>query len=108
MTTISIDLTQVITAEDKEAAAYLKWETEAKAECRRRIFDVADQTAQMNLAGAASAGLLSTEDMATWKTGIQWVNEMRTTWPTLVDEDIYDDANWPPVPDGVQDLADRF
>lgn len=82
----------------------------ARAECSRRIFDVVDANAQMNLASAAAAGLLTSAQMQTYQAGLQWVADMRATWPTLADQDadISDDANWPSVPVGVIELAASF
>lgn len=82
----------------------------AKTEASRRIFEVVDANAQMNLASAAAAGILTSGQMTTYQTGLQWVAGMRAKWPVLVADgaDIYDDANWPAVPAGVQALADQF
>lgn len=85
-------------------------DTTARAECSRRIFAVCDGIAQINLAAAAAAGLLTTDQMNTYRTGLAWVNEMRATWPVLAAGDgvIADDANWPAIPPGVAELAALF
>lgn len=82
-----------------------------KAECGRRILAVADRNAQMNLTGAAVAGALSTDDRATYGAAVQWIAAMRAACAGIIADpalDIADDANWPPVPDGVAELAARF
>lgn len=82
-----------------------------KEECRNRIYAVADETAQMNLAAAAATGLLSAEDLATFKSSLAWVAAMRANVATLVgadDEDYSDDAKWPAVPAGVAELGAKY
>jgi hypothetical protein len=83
---------------------------EGRAECRRRIFAVVDEMAQINLAAAAGAGLLSEAQRAAYISGLGWIQLMRTTWPGLVDAgaDLSDDANWPAVPDGAAALVAAF
>ena len=90
----------------------------AKAECGKRISAVADQFCQLNLTASASAGLLTKEQMATYKKGLAWVTQMRANVATLVAGDdgmkhyrirvIENDQSWPKVPEGVQELADLF
>ena len=82
----------------------------ARNECRRRIIAVADAEAQMNMASAAAAGLLNDTELTTYQSGVGWVASMRGTWQSLADSgaDIYDDANWPSIPAGVEDLAALF
>jgi hypothetical protein len=83
----------------------------AKAECRKRILDLVDETAQINLAADAAAEVLTTEQLTTYKAGLAWIKSMRATWHTLaadVDADIYDDANWPQPTQAMRDLADAF
>lgn len=83
---------------------------EGKAECRRRIFAVVDEMAQINLAAAAGAGLLSGAQHGAYISGLGWIQLMRTTWPALVEAgaDLSDDANWPAVPDGAAALVAAF
>lgn len=104
---MNIDLSKLITAEDRAAEELANRVEAAKAECRRRILSVADETAQMNMASAASAGLLTTEQMAVWQSALGWVAAMRGAWATLAetDADLSDDANWPDLPAGVAALA---
>lgn len=104
-----INWTQLVTAETMAAEAAAKQLAAAKAECRRRIFAVANEAAQMNLASWNSAGLLSIDDRATYAAGLAWVSAMRAACATAaVAPDPADDALWPAVPPGVADLAARF
>jgi hypothetical protein len=83
----------------------------AKAECRRRILDLVDETAQINLAAAAAADKLTAGQLATYDAGLDWIMSLRATWPTLAadtDADIYDDANWPQPTQAMRDLAAAF
>jgi hypothetical protein len=84
---------------------------QAKAECRRRILDLVDETAQINLAAAAAAEVLTAEQLTTYKAGLAWIMSLRSTWPTLAadaDADLYDDANWPQPTQAMRDLAAAF
>ena len=101
---LTIRTPETITAET--AAARL---AAAKAECRRRILAVANETAQMNLFGAVGAGLLSPAQMEVYTAGVLWVAAMRAACATAATApDLSDDGYWPPVPDGVVDLAKLF
>lgn len=94
----------------EQAAADAEAQAAGKAECRRRILAVADETAQINLAAAAGAGALSDEQRTAFSAGVQWIGQMRAAWPALVASgaDLSDDANWPAVPAGVAELAEAF
>lgn len=83
---------------------------QSAAECSRRIFEKASANRQMNLASAASADLLDETMMGLWKMALGWVAQMRATWVPLAQgtDDIYDDENWPDLPEGVQSLLDNF
>jgi hypothetical protein len=96
---------------ETELAADLAARRDAgRLECRRRIFEVVDEMAQINLAAAAGAGLLTEEQRAAYISGLGWITQMRGTWPDLVDTgaDLSDDANWPAVPDGAAALVAAF
>ena len=92
----------------------------AKDECRRRIYAAASAETQMNMATAAAVisakeASARTEDEALILSGLDdaigWVAQMRGSVTELADEvtlDIADDANWPPLPDGARDVADKF
>jgi len=107
----NIDLSKLITAEEKSAHARIRRALAVKAECRARILAVADETAQMNLAQAASAGLFDAGTMHIHRTGVAWVASMRRTCQALIDEparDYREDAAWPAVPPGVRELSDSY
>jgi hypothetical protein len=95
----NIDLSRIITADDKAARSAAAILTARKSDCRDRIFAVADSIAQINLAAAASAGLLDTAQMAIYRAGLEWINNMRTASAT---------GNWPDVPSGVAALAAQY
>lgn len=82
----------------------------AREECSRRIYAVAPETTQMNLASCASAGLLPPADLDAYRAGLGWIAAMRATWRPLAagSADPYAEANWPPVPAGVAALTARF
>lgn len=83
----------------------------AAQECQRRIFEVADSVAQINMASAHAAGLLTAEQMDAHKAGLMWVAQMRGTWRVLAadhSKDITDDANWPACPAASMTLAAAF
>lgn len=106
----NIDLTRLITADAKTALKAEEIRAAAKAECRRRIYTVCSEVAQMNLAAACAAGLLSSEDLVAYRAGLAWVAAMRAAWPEIAASgaDPAEDANWPTVPAGVAGLAAAF
>lgn len=82
-----------------------------KAECKKRIYAVANEVTQVNIAAAAATDLLSAEDLATFKSALGWVDAMRANVATLVDADEGDyenDNKWPAVPAGVAELAAKY
>ena len=82
-----------------------------KEACRARIVAVADEMAQINLASAAGAGLLSAGDLAIYKAGLLWVTATRAACAEMIadpEADWLSDGGWPPVPEGVAELAARF
>lgn len=84
---------------------------QAKAECRNRIFAVADEIAQVNLAAAAAGGLLTPEQMTVYRSGLVWIHQMRANCAALAGDhgsDIPSDASWPDIPAGVAKLAAAF
>ena len=99
------------TADDLAAQAQAARRELIKAECRRRIFDVVDGIAQVNLAAAAAASVLTEGQMQTYRAGLAWVAGMRAACLPLIadaDADYTGDAAWPDLPDGVADLATGF
>ncbi|WP_146348368.1 hypothetical protein [Falsiphaeobacter marinintestinus] len=101
----NIDLSRLITTEAKAAAAVAAAGFAAKAECRARIFAVVDEIAQINLAAAAAADRLNPVDLATYRAGLDWIQAMRVAYLT---QEPGADVNWPPVPEGMAELAAQF
>jgi hypothetical protein len=107
---MNIDLSRIVTAEDK-AAKDLELRLEAgRAECARRILAVARETTQMNLSAAAAAGFLNEADLGAYRQGLIWIAKMRAEWRVLVEAgaDLSDDRHWPEAPAAVRDLARRY
>lgn len=98
------------TAEDRAQEGEMARRNACAAECRRRIIAVVGETNQINISGAAAAGLLSEADLAIYANAILWVAEMRAAWAPMAASaaDFTDDAQWPPVPDGVRALFAGF
>lgn len=95
----AIDLSKMFTAQDKEAQTEAWLQASRKSECRAKILAVVDTTAQLNLNAAAAAGMLTTEQMAAYRSGLAWIHAMRAAQA---------DGNWPDVPAGVAELAEQF
>lgn len=106
----NIDASRLITAADKTSQKTAVLREQAKAECQRRIYAVCDETAQMNLAAACAAGLLSDDQLAIYRIGLSWVAAMRLTWAEIAagGEDPAVDANWPYLPAGVSELTAAY
>lgn len=82
-----------------------------KAECSRRIFLVANNNAQMNMASFAAAGLFNAAQMSAYASGLQWVAAMRAKCAVLIaaaDQAFADDASWPVCPAAAAALAAQF
>lgn len=95
----NIDFSRIVTTEDKAALQQQMLLQDRKAECRMRIFAVCDEIAQINLAAAASAGLLDAAQMQTYRAGLTWIQAMRAACA---------DGNWPATPPDVMELAALF
>lgn len=78
-----------------------------KAECRRRIYAVANETAQMNLAGAAVSGMLTPAQMEVYAEGVAWVMAMRAHCAALIADPGLAPA-WPEPSDAVRTLAAAY
>ncbi len=97
---MNIDFSNVKTAEMKAVEAEAAGLAARKAECKARIFAVADDMAQINLAAAAAANLLPPDELAIYQAGLGWVAAMRAASAG--------GGDWPEVPEGVAELAARF
>ncbi len=82
-----------------------------KAECGRRIYAVASDSAQKNMLANIAAGLMSEADKALFDAGVAWIGAMQEACRALIglqDATFADDGHWPAVPAGVAALASRF
>lgn len=124
----NLDLSRLVTAETKAAAAREAHRRAAKRECRRRILSVADEATQMNLATAllvrhaaalrggaetdcAHASGLGQADVSTVLAMRRWISEMRAACATVAADPLQppeDDALWPAPPANLAALAARF
>lgn len=102
-----IDWGQKVSAGTRAASDLAKRHAKAKAECARRIIEVADIVTQNNLSVASQLNKLSGEEQAIFSAGYDWIRSMQAAWPGLAVQsaDISDDTNWPAVPPGVAELA---
>jgi len=92
-----------------EIAAYLP--AAIKDECRRRIFAVANETAQMNMASHAAAGLFDAGKNAAYLAALTWVAEMRAACAALIaaaDAAFLNDEAWPACPPDAAALAANY
>lgn len=82
-----------------------------KGECRIRIRAALNDAAQINLSASAGAGLLSKEQLQTYKAGLAWISAMRAKCADLVksgEPNFREDRHWPKCPDAVLALAKDF
>jgi len=82
-----------------------------KAECGRRIYAVASDSAQKNMLATIVAGGMSDADKTTFGAGVIWIADMQAACRDLIaaaDPDFADDVKWPDIPAGVAELAARF
>jgi hypothetical protein len=89
----------------KEAAAAVK------AECGRRIYAVASDSAQKNMLATIVAGGMPAAYKAIFAEGVTWIAAMQAACRDLIaaaDADFAQDDKWPALPAGVADLAARF
>lgn len=108
---INVDLYQLITMEAQEEKARLEHVKSVKAECGRRILDIASHSSQVNMTAAAAAGSLSKTQSATWAAFIGWVDDMRAACSGLadnLDSEFDADNEWPTAPKGVAHLAAKY
>lgn len=80
-------------------------------EVERRIFAHASANTQMNMTGAATAGLLTSDQMEAYKQGLLWVAAMRSKGAELIannTEDYLDDKHWPEPSAAAVALANAF
>lgn len=103
----NIDFSHMITEDQKAAAQNARHLETLKAECSRRIAEVLDPFTVANIQGAAIAGDLDAVSLGQFRLARQWIEAMQqrcrnnSTSPVV-------EVDWPPVPDGVRTLAERF
>jgi len=102
-----IDWAQMVTPEDLAAEAKAADARAAKAECVRRINNVAPLTSQLNMVAAAAAGAMTGPEMTAYRAFLVWTGGTRDAWK-VISGDPMDDAKWPIVPKPVADLTRRF
>lgn len=81
------------------------------AEVERRIFAHASANTQMNMTGAATAGLLTATQMEAYKQGLLWVSSMRSKGAELIASktaDYSSDSHWPKPSAEAVALAEMF
>lgn len=101
----NIDFSLITTAEQTQAQLDAARALALKAECRDLIFEVIDATAQTNIAAAASAGLLTQEQMDVYRSGVGWINDMRAACKVAIEGG---EAKWPDAPSAVSQMAAAF
>lgn len=120
----NIDLSQIVTAEEKALSAAAARADIVKADCKRRILASLPWEVQTNVAQAVTmytAALLrgASPKEASAQSGLQetdfpaaaaargWIAQMQATARALAADPTLKDA-WPPLPSGVAELAARF
>ena len=107
----NIDLSALVTAADKALNHDMAQIARVKTVCRRRIFAVIDEIAQINLAAAVAADQLPEDRLETYRLGLDLVKAMRDACQPLVADPSQDperDDCWPPVPAGVAEMAAQY
>lgn len=81
------------------------------AECRRRIYAIASQNAQMNMTAFLATPLATAADRAAFARAFGWVQDMRAAYAAIIegnDHEFRQDDRWPPCPHEVIAFATRF
>lgn len=107
----NIDLSRIITIEDKTAEAANTRAALVKAACKRRIYAVASAEAQMNMIGAQAAGDFGTAQHEVCAAWVRWVADMRAACAAILSDteaDYTADVSWPDCPPEVAMLAVTF
>ncbi|KEP67809.1 hypothetical protein DL1_19595 [Thioclava dalianensis] len=104
--TIAIDMSQLVTAEDKAASAKQARDTAIKNECSAMIAATLDPFTLTNLQSAAIVGDLTTEQTATFSAAVNWITQMREACRASIEAGT--DPAWPDLPEAVAALAKEF
>jgi hypothetical protein len=102
----NIDLTQLVTAEDKALSAKEAFSISVKAQTQEMIFSVVDQNTQASLLAAFVSGSLSTKEKATFKSGQEWIEAVKGAGRESINSGL--DPDWPTVPEGVVELSAKY
>ncbi|MCR9274400.1 MULTISPECIES: hypothetical protein [unclassified Mameliella] len=102
----NVDLTKIVTAEERAEAEALARAQAIKAEVQARIFAVVDQNTQASLLAAMVADALDPADQATFVAGQTWIEATKQAGRDAIENDTV--PVWPAIPAGVADLAERF
>ena len=81
------------------------------AECRRRIYAVASQNAQMNMTAYIASGTANDADKSAFSRFLAWVQDMRAAYAAIIEKQVRGfehDDRWPQCPPDVVALASRF
>lgn len=98
-----------ITRRDKIEQAEL--DAKIKGEVSRRILLYASLSTQMNLTAAAAAELLTPAQKSAYRSGLQWIADMRRTGQELTAKRIADfeaDKHWPIISPQAVELAQAY
>jgi hypothetical protein len=95
--TITIDMSRIITAEDKSTTERDERVSAARTACKQRITAHCSNTDQINLSAAAAAGLLENDDIDLYRRFLSWTAQMRAAWGPLAEgeQDLSQDRYWP-------------
>lgn len=98
-----IDYTALITPQIQAVEAQLSNAMTVKAECAAHIEAVLDPRTVPNLHGAILTGALSDDQLACFGAGQHWVQAMQAACRSAIALD--NTPDWPPVPEGLTELA---
>lgn len=110
---ISADITAELlrVEEERSYEAHQELIRVINEECQNRIFAVVSPNTQMNIAAHAAAGLLTPEQDAVFKAGLQWIADMVDVARQLIAnkvEDYRSDNYWPAPSQEMINLAEQF
>jgi hypothetical protein len=107
----NIDMSRLISRETRRATAAELHAQRVKEECRTRIFEIADQISQTNLATACSAGRMTEEDIGSYNELLDWIGAMREACRSMAHApgpNGADSGAWPVPPASAASIARRF
>ncbi|MCF3596425.1 hypothetical protein LZG00_20775 [Rhodobacteraceae bacterium LMO-12] len=103
----NIDLSRIITADQRAAQAETARVTRLRNACRSQILSVCSQSRQINLAAAAASGRLSETDQKAYVALVDWIAAMRAACAASI-KDAESTRQWPPAPDKAVKLCAAF